>query len=608
VPESDQESDQESDVEGVLVGSDKIVEEHQVRAITTNLMARMVTLFESHPYVCSMLAKAELRTILWKAIVGSEVLAKVDNMGSAMAVYRTNCEEMGVRHLNAAHSHPKDLRVMLARTSREWCYMKHTQMWRLMSEHKPLEEVDWESPTLDANLADKFYAIRPDCPEGKGCNRCDGGGECDFCGGERQWLQELPDDGGIDFTPCLEYSVLKPQTENDNAIDMSTPGFQKLLVQFEAIKQIGFSAVDFTDGQASLRRKDVDAAFLAITRALMHKPGTDYEVVEDGTKFDSQVAERVYSLDGFTTGLGGVSAPSGPHNASMVVPSRLLIQGNIRRGKGVEDLQKSAPLTMPLGELVQLNPSFLADVNKAVDSLSEAGRAVRPLGLINELASTYTETAAHRLVHEYLPLQATANKSDAARARAVCREFEEIGSNPNPPSAKKARKVLKALDPWGPTTISFEDQVYDFNQGFIHADVAFWYIKPQPVFIKWGGHFRTQVPVLDSVLKYKPDPGGRRVERQVYNHVDLRDEIQAEEEGEDEASEDEARSQGNEGHEGDKGDGKDDEDEASEDEASEDEASEDDGDKDDIDDEFERHKKKEHNKWVKRMNGWQVKG
>ena len=286
----------------------------------------------------------------------------------------------------------------LARTLREWCYMKHTLMWRLMSEHKPLEEIVWDSPTLGANVADKFYAIRPDCPEGKGCNRCGGERGCGFCGGEYGWLEDLPDTGGIDFTPCLEYSVLKPQTENDNAINKSTPGFQKLLVQFEAIKQIGLSAVNFDDGQASCHRKDVDATLLAMTRSLMHKPGTDYKSVENGTKFDSQVAERAYSLDGFTLGLDGVSAP---HNASMVVPSRLLIPGNIRPGKGVEDLQKSAPITMPLVDLVQLNPSFLADANKAADSLSDAGQAVKPAGLINHLkASTYTETAAHRLVHE----------------------------------------------------------------------------------------------------------------------------------------------------------------------------------------------------------------
>ena len=154
-----------------------------MRTINTNLMNRMITLCESHPYVCSMNAKAELRTILWGVLVGSEVLAKVDHMQPAMAECRTKCQSMGMKQLNATHSRPKDVRVILARTSREWCYMKHTLMWRLMSKHKLLEAIDWASPTLDIDVADKFYAIRPDCPEGKGCNRCEGDGGCGFCGG-----------------------------------------------------------------------------------------------------------------------------------------------------------------------------------------------------------------------------------------------------------------------------------------------------------------------------------------------------------------------------------------------------------------------------------------
>jgi hypothetical protein len=564
-----------------------------VRTINTNLMNRMITLSESHPYVCSMNAKAELRTILWGVLVGSEVLAKVVHMQAAMAEYRLKCESMGMGRLNAAHSNPKDVRITLARTSREWCYMKHTLMWKLMSKHKPLEAIDWTSSTLDIEVADKFYAIRPDCPEGKGCNRCEGDGECGFCGGEYLWLMDLLDTEGIDFTPCLEYSVLKPEKEIDAPINKSTPGFQKLLVQFEAIKQIGLSAVNFPDGQASCHRKDVDVALLAIAKSLMHKPGTDYKVPKDGaTKFDYQVAERVYSLDGFTLGLDGGQAP---HSASMVVPSRLRIRGNIQRGKGAKDLKDSASITMPLEDLVLLNPDFVEDANKVTSSLSNAGETVKPSILIGKLSTTYTKPVAHRLVHEHLPSAKRAKvASNAAKARHGVEAFEAFGANPNPPSAKAAAQALSALEPWCPTTTKPSETFYDFGSGYMVAHPAFYLIGPKPVWIKWGNGSRSQVPVRGLM-------DGEMVEMGPQAYIHKHGEA-----SEDEASEDEAGSQGvTQVNEAAECDGEGDEDEDGEDDEDEDgEDDEDDGDKGDEDDDVERQNKE----WMKRMNGWQDKG
>ena len=102
-------SDDDDDGNDVLVGSDKIVGEMAKRTITFNMMRRMVTLCESHPYVCSMNAKSELRTILWGVLVGSEVFAKIEYMQSAVAEYRTKCEQMGMKLINGSNSNPKKM-------------------------------------------------------------------------------------------------------------------------------------------------------------------------------------------------------------------------------------------------------------------------------------------------------------------------------------------------------------------------------------------------------------------------------------------------------------------------------------------------------------------
>ena len=497
-------SEDDDDDNDVLVGSDKIVGEMAKRTITFNMMRRMVTLCESHPYVCSMNAKSELRTILWGVLVGSEVFAKVEHMQSAVAEYRTKCEQMGMKLINGSNSNPKDVRLALARTAREWCYMKHTLMWRLMSKHTDLEGINWESPDLENEVADKFYAIRPDCPEGKGCNRCNGeacGVEpCRFCGGEYLWLSQLKKDEGIDFTPCLEYSKLKPETELDTPIDKGTPGYQKLLVQFEAIKQIGLSAVNFVDGQASCRRKDIDLALLAIQRSVMHKPGSDYKLPTDGpTKFDYQVKERTYSFDGFNLELGDGQA-SAPHSAAMVVPSRLLIRGNIRSGAGAKDLKDSSVINMPIADLVDAHPGFLEEVNEASTNLSGAGVKVKPSELIDKLAPKFTDAVARRLVHEHLPSikKAGTNATGAVKASAAVKPFEAIGANPKPLSAGKAAKALKALEPWCRTT-KFSPTLADFESGYMFAHPAFHCIGPNPVWVNWGDGNRSRIPVRASM-------------------------------------------------------------------------------------------------------------
>ena len=489
-------SDDDDDGNDVLVGSDKIVGEMAKRTITFNMMRRMVTLCESHPYVCSMNAKSELRTILWGVLVGSEVFAKVEYMQSAVAEYRTKCEQMGMKLINGSNSNPKDVRLALARTAREWCYMKHTLMWRLMSKHTDLEGINWESPDLENEVADKFHAIRPDCPEGKGCNRCNGDAcgvePCRFCGGEYLWLSQLEKDEGIDFTPCLEYSKLKPETELDTPIDKGTPGYQKLLVQFEAIKQIGLSAVNFVDGQASCRRKDIDLALLAIQRSVMHKPGSDYKLPTDGpTKFDYQVKERTYSFDGFNLELGDGQA-SAPHSAAMVVPSRLLIRGNIRSGAGAKDLKDSSVINMPIADLVDAHPGFLEEVNEASTNLSGAGVKVKPSELIDKLAPKFTDAVARRLVHEHLPSikKAGTNATGAVKASAA--------ANPKPLSAGKAAKALKALEPWCQTT-KFSPTLADFESGYMFAHPAFHCIGPNPVWVKWGDGNRSRIPVRASM-------------------------------------------------------------------------------------------------------------
>ena len=497
-------SDDDDDGNDVLVGSDKIVGEMAKRTITFNMMRRMVTLCESHPYVCSMNAKSELRTILWGVLVGSEVFAKIEYMQSAVAEYRTKCEQMGMKLINGSNSNPKDVRLALARTAREWCYMKHTLMWRLMSKHTDLEGINWESPDLENEVADKFHAIRPDCPEGKGCNRCNGDAcgvePCRFCGGEYLWLSQLKKDEGIDFTPCLEYSKLKPETELDTPIDKGTPGYQKLLVQFEAIKQIGLSAVNFVDGQASCRRKDIDLALLAIQRSVMHKPGSDYKLPTDGpTKFDYQVKERTYSFDGFNLELGDGQA-SAPHSAAMVVPSRLLIRGNIRSGAGAKDLKDSSVINMPIADLVDAHPGFLEEVNEASTNLSGAGVKVKPSELIDKLAPKFTDAVARRLVHEHLPSikGAGTNATGAVKASAAAKPFEAIGANPKPLSAGKAAKALKALEPWCQTT-KFSPTLADFESGYMFAHPAFHCIGPNPVWVKWGDGNRSRIPVRASM-------------------------------------------------------------------------------------------------------------
>ena len=474
------------------------------RTIVFNMMRRMVTLCESHPYVCSMNAKSELRTILWGVLVGSEVFAKIEYMQSAVAEYRTKCEQMGMKLINGSNSNPKDVRLALARTAREWCYMKHTLMWRLMSKHTDLEGINWESPDLENEVADKFHAIRPDCPEGKGCNRCNGDAcgvePCRFCGGEYLWLSQLKKDEGIDFTPCLEYSELKPEKELDTPIDKGTPGYQKLMVQFEAIKQIGLSAVNFVDGQASCRRKDIDLALSAIQRSVMHKPGSEYKLPTDGpTKFDYQVKERTYSFDGFNLELGDGQA-SATHSAAMVVPSRLLIRGNIRSGAGAKDLKDSSVINMPIADLVSAHPGFLEEVNEASNNLSGAGVKVKPSELIDKLAPKFTDAVARRLVHEHLPSikKAGTNATGAVKASAAVKPFEAIGANPKPLSAGKAAKALKALEPWC-RAAKFSPTLADFESGCMVAHPAFYCIGPNPVWVKWGDGNRSRIPVRASM-------------------------------------------------------------------------------------------------------------
>ena len=437
-----------------------------------NLDNRALLLFECHPYVGADHVRMQLDMVLWTTLVGSELLTDVETMQTAVYALAHTNRGLGIKPLRGTHSLVRDLATLLARTSREWCYLKNSGVWRIMSKH---QGIDWEGMAgaqEHAEMGQKFYSMLPDSPGEVCCSRCVDKPKtgCSFCSSNTKWL-ELPADEGVEFTLCMggDANFAKPtcgfERQSVHALDRRSEGYRQLLIQFEALKEIAINAAEFEDDQSSLSRKNVHNAFDAIHKVLMHRPGTTYELPPKPSRFQLQTSERANPVDGHCVDIIEDSKRATPY---LRITSHLLCRGDLKNIKDSKESSKlhqehSAILQEPLETLQAKHTHFETVLQETREEMAKEGPAPKQAALVVAVAEKHgiPLRAAQRLYSE------TKRPAEVVEAAAAAPKL--VGSS----SAAQHHQDLDEIRAY----FSFEEVVGD---ALLRESVLGTLLKPSP--------------------------------------------------------------------------------------------------------------------------------